>query len=138
MLSIYNKTSYIYPKKILQKITSFLSDKEVELIITVNNDMQIYNLKYRNINKPTDVLSFPMEDMPLAPLGSIIISYDFIKEKSLEYKHSEDDEMCLLFIHGMLHLLGYDHEVDDGEMREKEKEIIQNFSLPDSLIIRNK
>jgi probable rRNA maturation factor len=138
MLSIYNKTSYIYPKKILQKITSFLSDKEVELIITVNNDMQIYNLKYRNINKPTDVLSFPMEDMPLAQLGSIIISYDFIKEKSLEYKHSEDDEMCLLFIHGMLHLLGYDHEVDDGEMREKEKEIIQNFSLPDSLIIRNK
>jgi probable rRNA maturation factor len=83
------------------------------------------------------VLSFPLEDVPHMPLGTIVISVDKVKEKALELGHSEEDEFTLLFIHGLLHLLGYDHEVDDGEMRLKEKEIIKTFNLPDSLILRN-
>ncbi len=77
----------------------------------------------------------PIEGFEL-PLGSIIISIDFVEEKSSLYNHSFDEELTLLFIHGLLHLVGYDHEVDDGEHREKEKELIKKFGLPDSLIVR--
>ena len=65
-----------------------------------------------------------------------MLSADLVKERSAEFGHDSEDELSLLFIHGLLHLLGFDHEVDNGEMRAKEKEIIQAFSLPSSLIIR--
>jgi probable rRNA maturation factor len=74
--------------------------------------------------------------MPMAPLGSIVISYDFVEKKAKEFSHSQDDEFTLLFIHGLLHILGYDHECDNGEMRQKEEDIIRAFSLPQSLIVR--
>jgi len=60
-----------------------------------------------------------------------------VKEKAAEYGHSQEDELALLFIHGMLHLAGYDHESDDGEMRARERELIEEFGLPESLIVRN-
>ena len=83
------------------------------------------------------MLSFPLSaGIDGIPLGSIIISMDKVKEKAKELGHSEEDELSLLFIHGLLHLLGYDHEMDDGEMREKEREIIEQFNLPKSLIVR--
>ena len=75
--------------------------------------------------------------MPHAPIGSIIISLDFLKEYANEYKNTIEDEFALLFIHGILHILGYDHEVDNGEHRAKEEELINHFNLPKSLIIRN-
>jgi len=81
-------------------------------------------------------LSFPYEDMPFTPLGSIVISSFHVEEKAKEFGHSTDDEFSLLFIHGLLHILGYDHEVDNGEMRDKEEEIIVKFNLPKSLIVR--
>ncbi len=87
---------------------------------------------------PTDVLSFPLEfDMPNMPLGSIVISNEFVQEKAKEYNHSIQDEFTLLFIHGLLHLLGYDHEIDNGEHRLKEEELIKKYNLPNSLIVRN-
>jgi len=51
--------------------------------------------------------------------------------------HSYNDEVTLLFIHGLLHLLGFDHEVDNGQMREEERKLIEYFSLPKSLILRS-
>jgi probable rRNA maturation factor len=99
--------------------------------------MRELNKIYRNKDKATDVLSFPLEDMPGMPLGSIVISIDTAKKVANELGHSIEGEIKLLFIHGLLHLLGYDHETDNGEMREKEKEIIEKFNLPKSLIIRN-
>ena len=71
------------------------------------------------------------------PLGSIVISTDFVEEKAKEYGHSFNEELSLLFIHGLLHLLGYDHEVDNTEHRDKEEELIKKFNLPNSLIVRN-
>ena len=71
------------------------------------------------------------------PLGSIVISIDTAKKEAEEFGHSIEDEIKLLFIHGLLHLLGYDHEIDNGEMRAKEAEIIEKFNLPKSLIVRN-
>lgn len=111
--------------------------QELELIITNNQNIQEINYTSRGVDKPTDVLSFPYENMPNTPLGSIIISADFVKEKAQFYNHSINDEFNLLFIHGILHILGYDHEVDNGEHRSKEEELIKQYKLPDSLIVRN-
>ena len=136
MIELDNLTSLNVDIDALNKIANTLTDKEIELIITANKQMQEINKEHRNIDKATDVLSFPYEDMPMAPLGSIIISQEYVTEMALELSHTQDDELSLLFIHGLLHLLGYDHEVDSGQMREKERELIEKFNLPKSLIIR--
>ncbi len=136
MIEFDNRTSLTLQIETIEAIASSLSNKEIELIITDENEMREINKTHRNIDKATDVLSFPYEEMPLSPLGSIVICSSFIQEKSKELGHTNDDEFALLFIHGVLHLLGYDHEVDDGEMREEEAKIIKDFNLPQSLIIR--
>ena len=138
MIDIENNTSFDLNTSLLEDITTSLTSKDIELIIVNNDEIQELNKEHRNINKATDVLSFPLEfDMSNMPLGSIVISIDFVEEKAKEYNHSFEDELKLLFIHGLLHLLGFDHEVDDGEHREKEKELIKKYNLPNSLIIRN-
>ncbi len=136
MIEVDNQSDLNIPINTLKHITQTLTDKSVDLLVTDNRQIQEINREYRSIDKPTDVLSFPFDDLPMAPLGSIVISSDYVKAVSAELKHSEDDELCLLYIHGLLHLLGYDHEVDDGEMRMKEQELIETFDLPKSLIIR--
>jgi len=120
----------------LEEILNYLSDKSVEIIIVDNDTIASINAEYRGKNIPTDVLSFPLEDIGMDMLGSIVISIDKAIEKANEFNHSVKDEIKLLFIHGLLHLLGYDHEIDSGEMREKEKEIILHYDLPSSLIVR--
>ena len=71
-----------------------------------------------------------------ALLGSVVINLDLVELKAAQLEHGRDDETALLFTHGMLHVLGYDHESDDGQMRAKECEIIKKFRLPKSLIVR--
>lgn len=136
MIDFDNRTSLNIHVDLVEAIASTFSDKEIELIITDKQEMQEINKAHRNIDKATDVLSFPYEDMPMSPLGSIVICSSYIQEKSKELGHTDSDEFALLFIHGLLHLLGYDHEVDNGEMREEEARIIKEFNLPQSLIIR--
>ena len=136
MIDIDNQSDLNIPQTALEEISSTLTNKDIDLLVTNDLMMKEINTEYRGINASTDVLSFPFEDMPMGPLGSLVISADYVKRLAKELGHSEDDEFCLLFIHGLLHLLGYDHEVDDGEMRHKEKELIEAFELPSSLIIR--
>jgi len=137
MLNIENLTNLEINREILETITNSLTNREIDLTICDNTLIQKYNNQYRRINRATDVLSFPIEsNFDNIPLGSIVISTDFVKTKSDELGHSKQDELTLLFIHGLLHLLGYDHEIDSGEMRNKEEEIITQFNLPKSLIIR--
>lgn len=136
-INFENQTSFNIDLDFLKQIASKVTSKEIELIICDNSYIQEINREYRNIDKPTDVLSFPYEDMPYTPLGSIVISVDFVEEKSKLYKHSFDEELSLLFIHGLLHLVGFDHEKDNGEHRTKEEELIKEFNLPNSLIVRN-
>jgi probable rRNA maturation factor len=142
IIVLENQTDLTINIDTLEEIAQSLTAREIELIVTDNKMMQELNSKYRSKNKATDVLSFPInttygeETIPGIPLGSIVISADLVKEISAELGHNAEDELSLLFIHGLLHLLGFDHEVDNGEMRAKEKEIIQAFSLPSSLIIR--
>ncbi len=137
MIDFENRTDYEFDINKLKEIYEYLTNKDIELILTTDEEIKKINTTYRSKNAPTDVLSFPLKDMPGIPLGSIVISVDTAKRVANEMNHSLDDEIKLLFIHGMLHLLGYDHETDNGEMREKEKKLIEKFNLPNSLIIRN-
>ncbi len=132
-----NNTNYEIDLTKVQEIGEYLKLSEIELILTNNQEIHEINLTARGFDKPTDVLSFPYLEMPNTPLGSVVISYDFLEQYSKEYNNSIEEEFVLLFIHGVLHILGYDHEVDNGEQRLKEEEIINHFNLPKSLIIRN-
>ncbi|MDD2697553.1 MAG: rRNA maturation RNase YbeY [Arcobacteraceae bacterium] len=132
-----NNTDFNIDLEFVNKIATHLKIGEIELILTTNEEMQEINLTTRGLDKPTDVLSFPYLEMPNSPIGSIVISLDFLKEYSKEYENTIEEEFILLFIHGVLHILGYDHEIDNGEHREKEKELIEFFNLPQSLIVRN-
>ena len=142
MLNIENLTELTVPLELLEKIAKSLTSREIDLTLCYNDTIQAYNKEYRHKDQPTDVLSFPIEndiminDATFMPLGSIVISSNYVEAKSNELGHSKEDELTLLFIHGLLHILGYDHEVDRGEMREKETLIIQEFNLPKSLIVR--
>ena len=138
MIDLENNTDFEIDISILEKIANSLTKKDIELLVVKNDEIQVLNKEHRNIDKATDVLSFPMDfDFDNMPLGSIVISTDFVEEKSKEYGHSFNEEFSLLFTHGILHLLGFDHEVDNGEHRSKEEELIKEFNLPDSLIVRN-
>ncbi|BBG66043.1 metal-dependent hydrolase YbeY [Hydrogenimonas sp.] len=137
MIEITNETDYIPNKNLLETVAAELTDRDIELILTDNATIREMNRINRGVDAPTDVLSFPLEKVPFAPLGEIVISVEYAKEKASQYENSLDDEIALLFIHGLLHLLGYDHENDEGQMREKEEELIRRFGLPESLIVRN-
>jgi len=137
MIELDNQTDLQINIEKLEEIASVLTHSPIELIITDNTTIQKLNAQYRDKDKPTDVLSFPIDqEIPGMPLGSIIISEAFVHEKADDFGHSYQDEFSLLFIHGLLHLLGYDHEIDNGEMRQKEESLIKEFNLPESLIVR--
>jgi probable rRNA maturation factor len=134
MISVDNQTDVNIDISLLENIAK--TDREIELVIVNNQTMHEINLEQRGVDKTTDVLSFPLEDFPHFPLGSIVINSDLATQKAKELGHSLEDEMTLMFIHGFLHVKGYDHEQDNGEMREEEKRLISEFHLPKSLIIR--
>ncbi|NOY22645.1 MAG: rRNA maturation RNase YbeY [Acidobacteria bacterium] len=92
----------------------------MEVVLTNNEEIQQLNRDYRNLNQVTDVLSFPDGDiLPETDeifLGSVVISVERAEKQSGEIGHSLGEELKFLLLHGLLHLLGYDHEEDDGEM----------------------
>ena len=136
MIELDNRTDRTVEITLLERIAETLSNKDIELILTDDTEMAKINEATRNIAKSTDVLSFPMMEMPGAPLGSIVISENFVTLGAERFGHTANDERALLFLHGVLHILGYDHEIDNGEMREKEREVLHSFGLPESLIVR--
>jgi probable rRNA maturation factor len=108
--------------------------------------MATLNLKFRNKKGPTDVLSFPAEDngsltgraarknsSPLPDdgsyIGDIAIAPATAQRNALEYSRSLDEELRILILHGMIHLAGYDHEVDDGQMNRLERQLRRRFGL---------
>jgi len=136
MLLIENEFNIPLHVNMLEQICTEHTPKEVELLIIDGESMRELNLEHRGMDKTTDVLSFPIDDFPHAPLGSIVINHELAAQKAKELGHSVEEEITLLFIHGMLHLLGFDHEVDNGQMREMETSWIMQYHLPKSLIVR--
>ena len=128
---------------------NFPYEAEVNLTLTDNEEIHRINLEYRQIDRPTDVLSFPMADYPVPGdfsdieerdpdafhpetgeliLGDVIISMDKVKEQAKAYGHSNTRELAFLVAHSMLHLMGYDHMVDEERkvMEAKQEEILKN------------
>ncbi len=119
----------------------------LEVVFVDSKTMREINRTHRGKDSTTDVLSFPLEcDFDFQPLdstapferllGSIVINTELAKAMSESYNHTLIDEISLLFIHGFLHILGYDHEVDNGEQRALEQCIIESIGLKQSLIVR--
>lgn len=137
LINVENQTGFPLPLEQLEAIAKEYTDREIELIVCDNATIRKINARYRSKDHPTDVLSFPLEGgFDTLPLGSIMISSDFAREKAALLGHTAKEESILLFIHGLLHLLGYDHETDNGEMRAEEERLIRKLGLPESLIVR--
>lgn len=99
-------------------------DLEVSLTLTDNEEIHRLNRDYRGVDRPTDVLSFPQfereEAIPEgASLGDIVISLPRMAAQAQEYGHGQRREFCFLFVHGLLHLLGYDHEISEEEEKRQ-------------------
>lgn len=111
--------------------TNYVTD----VTIVDNDNIRKINNEYRHIDRPTDVISFAYLDdedevelngSNATPLGTILISYEKAEEQAIAYGHSIEREMSFLFVHGILHLLGYDHQNKDDEkvMFALQKEIL--------------
>lgn len=119
------------------KLAGILKLKEnTEISITfVNNDeIQTLNKTYRNIDKATDVLSFPFDNsfnLPVEVLGDIVISTEKAVSQAEEYDNTLNREIGFLITHGLLHLLGYDHQnpEDEKEMFDLQKSLLKDFSF---------
>ena len=121
----------------------FQNHCEVSVTFTDNEGIHALNKKFRGVDKPTDVLSFPLFDFEgeteeppidevMSNLGDIVISLEKAKEQAEEFGHSFERETAFLCVHSMLHLLGYDHErseEEDIEMRAKQSEIMKIMGL---------
>ena len=109
-------------------------NQEVSILLTGDKDIRRLNQEFRSIDQPTDVLSFPQntDEDPCIPeeiiLGDIAVSLDIAKAQAKEHGLDFKEEIILLLIHGILHLLGYDHEISEKEetkMRNKTRELFK-------------
>ena len=134
-------------EKVLKKCfeTEHLLNKNiyVSIIYTTPVDIQAYNKEYRNIDKATDVLSFPMfekeeveklkqeKSIVTEVLGDIIVNLSQVKMQADEYGHSFERELAYMLVHGFYHLMGYDHiqPEDKKEMRDKEENVLSELNI---------
>ena len=144
--------------------SSKFSARNIELLLVSNDEIRALNAEFLGKDYATDVLSFPLDssgimdssgfalevresnidsstdlriDSPKMPLGSVVIAYEIADSAAKAQNHSLKTELAILFTHGLLHLLGYDHEADNGEHRKKEREILAHFGIESTLISRN-
>ena len=137
---------------IIQKVvkqcfkTENLEDSKlyISIILTTPKNIQRINKEYREIDKPTDVLSFPMfekeeldekirkQDFEFEDvLGDIVVSIEQVNIQALEYGHSFERELAYMVVHGFYHLMGYDHMVEEDKflMRQKEENILKMLEI---------
>lgn len=120
----------------------FENECEVSFTFTDNEKIHVLNRDYRNVDRPTDVLSFPMTDFdnstgapvadePMRSLGDIVLSLEMAQAQAAEYGHSFEREAAFLCVHSTLHLLGYDHmeEDDEAEMRAAQRVVMEKLGI---------
>ena len=113
---------------------------QVNILLADDATLKQLNREFRGKNQSTDVLSFPaiqIAGAPQAQAGDLAVSLDTAARQASEHRHSLQTEVKILLLHGLLHLAGFDHETDSGEMRERETELRTRFRLPCSLIMRS-
>jgi probable rRNA maturation factor len=106
-----------------------------QCLITDDRELQRLNRQFLGKNYPADVLSFPVKENA-ETLGDIAISYQRAREQARAFGHSVKDEVCILMLHGVLHLVGMDHERDRGAMARAEIAWRNKLELPAGLIER--
>lgn len=109
----------------------------VNVLITTSRELRIMNGRFRGLDKATDVLSFPPFGFVADFAGDVAISADIAAQNARRFGHSAAEEIKILALHGILHLAGYDHERDRGQMGRKEARLRRQLSLPVGLIGRN-
>lgn len=113
----------------------------VNVLVTSSGELRSLNRQFRRIDKPTDVLSFPavraVQRQTRRVAGDVAISADIARENAIRLGHSVADEVKILALHGMLHLAGFDHERDHGEMAREESRLRRNLKLEIGLIERS-
>ena len=144
-IGLYNETGEILPYlktvlKVAKKALKLEHQTNAECNIIIVNDEEIHELnnRYRHIDRPTDVLTFALEDdktclLPKGKqvLGDIYISIDTARRQAKEYGHGIERELCFLATHGIYHLLGYDHQTKEEEkiMFQKQEEVLQKYGI---------
>jgi len=126
-IDIQNDVPYLIDNdRLRQAVTAILNQHEIDrtsalsIVFTDNAAVQKLNLEHRQTDAPTDVLSFPTDSLPdyitdESPyLGDLIIAYPYASLQAKKHHHELSDSLCLLVIHGTLHLLGYDHDTPDN------------------------
>jgi len=108
---------------------------EIGVVVTSNGEMKKMNGWFRGKNQPTDVLSFAADNIR-GYAGDISISADIAHQNAKRFGHPTEAEVKVLLLHGMLHLAGYDHETDAGEMAKKEEQLRIKLRLPATLTER--
>ena len=140
---IFNTTKEKIDTSEMDKIINFACKKMnvknplLNIVLVNNKRIQKINKEYRNIDAVTDVISFAFEEVndvnydDIRFLGEIYISYERCCEQAQEFGHSVRRELCYLAVHGLLHLLGYDHmnEKDKKVMRTIEEEILNEYDI---------
>jgi probable rRNA maturation factor len=114
--------------------TDLANRREFAVLVSSDEAVRTANRQFRGISKTTDVLSFP--DGEDGRLGDILISAGRAQAQAAQYGLSVEDELKTLALHGLLHLLGYDHETDNGQMRTQETKLRKRYGLPNGLIER--
>lgn len=109
---------------------------EVSVLLTNDATVKDLNRRFRHKNKATDVLSFPSGDPGSGIAGDLAVSLETAARQAESFGHSLRDEVKILLLHGVLHLAGYDHETDEGQMGRKEARLRKQFGLPLGLIQR--
>ena len=109
---------------------------EVTVLLTTDEGIRGLNRRFRKKNKPTDVLSFPVDDHTFGQSGDLAISVDTAMRQATEHGHKLSIELRVLMLHGLLHLAGLDHEVDHGKMAQVENSLRAELGLPSGLIER--
>lgn len=109
----------------------------ITVLITGDREIAALNARFRRKKQPTDVLSFRPPVFREGFAGDIAISADIAADNARAFGHSTAEEIRILILHGLLHLAGYDHESDRGEMAQKEQQLRRLFGLPMSLTERN-
>jgi probable rRNA maturation factor len=121
---------------------------QVSVLLASDSTIKRLNGKFRGKNRPTDVISFPAPEIPVQksrsrqrpahpPIaGDLAISLDAAARQAQRFGHPVVRELKILMLHGLLHLAGYDHETDAGEMAIREEQLRRRFRLPATLIAR--
>lgn len=112
---------------------------QVNVLLTTDAEIRRLNRTYRGIDRPTDVLSFPAAVLPACKeriAGDLAIGFPTARRQAAEYGHSVLAEIKILMLHGLLHLAGFDHHVDDGAMDRRERLLRVRLGLPQGLIER--